>query len=720
MLHWLFNTEGWVYRLTKGNGIDNGSGVTVGPSNRNHGLTKFTLTSRALGSVIQFFAGPFVDEVQDKVIDPYGPMIRMLEDLQSQRKVDLVVFAYDWRLSNACNATALAQTIRKKWWPNSSPEEFAALMPQSDHQITIIAHSMGGLIARYFIEASKADLSYIRRGSVRGEQLNGHRLVRRLITIGTPHLGAPESYLSYIGAVNPLKFQSGLLTFFKSQLYLPKLFDTAVKAEGVLASRGLELALPSLPQVADESPRAGDEAVQAFEVQALTHHMSSLVEMFPAWDFVNRPQTSDPGSQPSLIDLEDGAADIYRYYPHRATRPGRETVRREPLLFSGSPDRPWEMFRDFRRRLVPPECLDSWLKERDVRYHLLASLEHAVITGYGPPANPQVHIQQASGDGVVPGLSALMVPFTGARTEYIERTVLRSGDLHDMLCQSMAAMNTCRDLVDPATLAERKRRVREVVSISRFEDLKGLVHTILESAGFKGLPPRIIISVATIRFRSDAGVRPFATWFNNGLPTIPVSEYRRSNPWKTASWDVAYESGRQSIGRRRIVGIDAQEDRLWRPLGLGGVVFLPESKCLDTLEVLAWNLGDSSGTSLSAGVTNTTHAEVQLARWFVDRFGPWLDKQTRRARRPLLQAVDIANKGRGDSPCSMCQAELREIADWITDHTNLTTVGTLSWSRVYGEDVFSAASGPTYISDLDRTIEAGWNIDFDTSPPPTK
>ena len=719
MLHWLFDTEGWVRRMSRGNGIDNGHGVVLGPPTRDHGLTKLTVTAQALGVVAQLFAGPFTAQLNDKVIDPYGPMIRMLKELERQRKVDLVVFAYDWRLSNAYNATVLAQVVKGKWWPNTTSEQFARLTPDRDSQITVIAHSMGGLVARYFIEASRADVSYIKAQSVRTLPLEGHRLVRRLITIGTPHLGAPESYLSFIGAVNPLEFQSDFLNFLRSQVYLPKLFDLAVKAESKLASRGADVLLPSAPEAAREDPRAGEVPVQGSEVRALTGHMSSLVEMFPAWDFTT-PRASNSEITPALMDVEEDARAMYEYFYEQTTDFGRKRVRQRPLLHAGSSHRPWSMFQQFRRRLVPPACLDNWLKARDVHYHVVASLEHEVISGYGPRTNPRIHKQEAGGDGRVPGMSALIYPWTGNQTNYIERSVVRSGDSHAMLCQSAAALDICRDLVDPARLKARARRLREVPPIARFEDLKGLTDRIINSAGHMNLPSRIIISVATIRFLPVPSPGLFANWFANGRPIVAKSEYRRStNPWNTIPWDVGYESGRQSIGRRRVVGIGAQEKNLWRPLGLGGAVFLPESPCQDNLEVLAWNLGDNKGASLSRGVTNSTHAEVQLARWFVDRFGPWLNRQVRRYGQPLLHSVDIANRGRGDSPCAMCQKELREVAKWITDHTDLHEVGTLSWERVYGSDFYSAASGPTYLADLALTKQAGWNIDK-KSPPPKK
>jgi pimeloyl-ACP methyl ester carboxylesterase len=70
---------------------------------------------------------------------------------------DVHSFGYDWRLSNAILADRLAALIDKT---------------QRD-RVDIVAHSMGGLLAAYYIS-----------------QHGGGR-VRRLVTLGTPYLGTP-------------------------------------------------------------------------------------------------------------------------------------------------------------------------------------------------------------------------------------------------------------------------------------------------------------------------------------------------------------------------------------------------------------------------------------------------------------------------------------------------------------------------------------------------
>jgi len=77
-------------------------------------------------------------------------------------------FAYDWRLDNRISARRLQQVAvgwleqRRKHYP--------------DARLVLIGHSMGGLVARYFVEV-----------------LGGWRDTRRLITLGTPHRGSVKS-----------------------------------------------------------------------------------------------------------------------------------------------------------------------------------------------------------------------------------------------------------------------------------------------------------------------------------------------------------------------------------------------------------------------------------------------------------------------------------------------------------------------------------------------
>ena len=79
---------------------------------------------------------------------------------------DLLEFAYDFRQDNRRSAVELGAAIER--WDVSAP-------------LTIIAHSMGCLIARYYIE-----------------RLGGKRRVERVVLLGGPHAGTPYAFASLL------------------------------------------------------------------------------------------------------------------------------------------------------------------------------------------------------------------------------------------------------------------------------------------------------------------------------------------------------------------------------------------------------------------------------------------------------------------------------------------------------------------------------------------
>lgn len=96
------------------------------------------------------------------------------EALGYQRGRDLLEFAYDWRQDVRESARRLAAAIDA--WPVTPP-------------ITIIAHSLGTLVSRYYIE-----------------RLGGKNKVGRVMLIGGPHQGTPRIATDLIQGVGLLPF----------------------------------------------------------------------------------------------------------------------------------------------------------------------------------------------------------------------------------------------------------------------------------------------------------------------------------------------------------------------------------------------------------------------------------------------------------------------------------------------------------------------------------
>jgi pimeloyl-ACP methyl ester carboxylesterase len=100
---------------------------------------------------------------------------------------NLVLFPYDWRLSNRRTATLLKTRIDESLgrWRSSAPE-------RAEARVVFVCHSMGGLVARWYLE-----------------RLEGWKTARALITLGTPHRGALKSLAQLVNGISkgigPLK-----------------------------------------------------------------------------------------------------------------------------------------------------------------------------------------------------------------------------------------------------------------------------------------------------------------------------------------------------------------------------------------------------------------------------------------------------------------------------------------------------------------------------------
>lgn len=101
----------------------------------------------------------------------------LVESLGYTRGEDLLEFGYDWRHDVRLAAQRLADTI-ERW--------------QVQHPITIIAHSLGTLVTRYYVE-----------------RLGGKRVVERIVLMGGPHHGAPSGLAAILTGPGILPFGMG-------------------------------------------------------------------------------------------------------------------------------------------------------------------------------------------------------------------------------------------------------------------------------------------------------------------------------------------------------------------------------------------------------------------------------------------------------------------------------------------------------------------------------
>jgi pimeloyl-ACP methyl ester carboxylesterase len=108
-------------------------------------------------------------------LEPYTTMTTRLNEVVRSPQA-LFDFAYDWRLSIEYNARLLAthcDKILTAWRTEVKQKRYG---DPDEVRITIVGHSMGGLVARYAAEVCGAA-----------------PMIRKVITLGTPHFGSVKT-----------------------------------------------------------------------------------------------------------------------------------------------------------------------------------------------------------------------------------------------------------------------------------------------------------------------------------------------------------------------------------------------------------------------------------------------------------------------------------------------------------------------------------------------
>jgi pimeloyl-ACP methyl ester carboxylesterase len=219
-LHWLADLDGWLKLMTHGDGKST-PGV-VKAARHTELIVKLGQGKEPLESI------------------PYLELVKKLEAAGA----DVLPFVYDWRLSAPLAVKQLRDAILLKWFDGRVPSS----RPSEPKRVMLIGHSMGGLIARMFIENSSADAS----------------LVRHAILVGVPNKGAPEAYGHFTGT---------------------KKFGT---------DTSLSTTWKTTQDVAALDPTVGVKSV-SFDLNPLVKHCASIIELFPRYDFVEDP--IDPGEK---------------------------------------------------------------------------------------------------------------------------------------------------------------------------------------------------------------------------------------------------------------------------------------------------------------------------------------------------------------------------------------------------------------------------------------
>lgn len=382
MLGWAPRMGQWVQEMSQGDGISNPG--NVGP----RGFTRFHFPLRTAARIASIGATPLVpfaplligeairrNDLNDITVDPYGDALRFFE--AQLGRANVLAFPYDWRLSNDHNAALLKRAIETRWGPT---------LDNPSRPLTIVAHSMGGLVSRYYIE-----------------QLGGASAVRSLVTVGTPHAGSPEALLIPTNLPSIARF------------LMPLRVASWITSMPLVPTSPLAIAMPLLDLFVDKFLR---------ELQSMMLHYSSLFQMLPGFPFVHATP-ADPAAEPLAATVDafkramcaDAAARGRRQL---CTRPLAELGRFSELLRISSGSLP------SRVTYVP---IVSYTKPTAVRCNRL-------------PGGVLVAVSPNCGDGTVPARSAALPFATNVHNRYVATPFSHSDMLRDprvqQLCLSVA------------------------------------------------------------------------------------------------------------------------------------------------------------------------------------------------------------------------------------------------------------------------------------------
>jgi pimeloyl-ACP methyl ester carboxylesterase len=171
-------------------------------------------------------------------LELYSPILAHLERLGYREGRDLFIFDYDWRRSVFDNGEALARFVNEKTGNTA--------------RVDILAHSMGGLIARVYTA-----------------KFGGAARVGKLVSAGTPFLGSVKVYETVEkgwGALNVV--MGGLPAFRRTILSFPSVYELMPRYAGCC---GTAAEAPVFSWVSGEKWRAlGWDGVETAAMPNLT------------------------------------------------------------------------------------------------------------------------------------------------------------------------------------------------------------------------------------------------------------------------------------------------------------------------------------------------------------------------------------------------------------------------------------------------------------------
>jgi len=538
MVHWILNPPDWEERLMSGDGYKSSGDTGIYTQAGNYGLIQFAIEA-SIWHITD------TEEIT-YIYDPYGEFL----DELSHAGADVKLFPYDWRLSNTYNAQLLAEKINEWWWHGMTPQQV-----DPECKVTIIAHSMGGLLARYFIESEKFD---------------GPRYVRQLITVGTPHCGLPEAYTNLLGKTRLFEMKGIARNVID---FIVWLFDVDPEhAPTGLFTPGMQL--------------------------RLVRHYASLIEMTPTYDFVWLHKKKEP---------IDKAWRILATLIHTPTRKSFDKLRREFRDGLISPERLdyWLGCHQIHYHFLAAEGLNTMVGynrwEGSGKFSAQGDgtvpLESATMA-LDEPGTRNIHIRRIRKENLV-------------RKIIVERDILSNLEFkienygHQDLFKVIKVQSYCREQISkkPASTA------------GQFELVKAAQPTPV--AELLDLAKKIFAKVAKTKKRIVYSV--IVIWLQDAdnEPTIKLKTERKNGSLRVEGINGLAKNGEveevedKNHRKRSYVFIESIEQIIGQ-LTVGGVLFLPQD-CQPYIELVTWNVGKQFE---EGNCQNRSHAEKQFIEWF--------------------------------------------------------------------------------------------------------
>ncbi|MEH6591837.1 MAG: hypothetical protein V7746_16370 [Halioglobus sp.] len=192
-------------------------------SNRAIELTTCGMTDSVVGQ-------DFYGEIEDTLTGPGGYVSATPGETVDRSKRHYYRFVYDWRQDNTISAAALDQLV----------EQIRADHEQPNLQVDIVAHSMGGLVTRYWLRYGSEDVlndNDFPLNNVGGEK------ARKLVLVGTPSLGSTSALQQLLsgGDFGVNKIPPEVLLSFPSayQLLPHPIVDSIINNRGQVLHRDI-------------------------------------------------------------------------------------------------------------------------------------------------------------------------------------------------------------------------------------------------------------------------------------------------------------------------------------------------------------------------------------------------------------------------------------------------------------------------------------------------